>query len=214
LIRIISVNVGMPRSVSVRGGVVLTSIFKTSIKDRRAVRGHNIEGDQQSDLTVHGGPNKAIYCYPSEHYAFWRGQLPGMQLDWGHFGENITSEGLLESDARIGDTFRIGSAIARVTQPRMPCFKLNLRFDRPDMVKRFWASGRSGIYFSIVQEGDLAAGDVMERIGAGAEEVSVQDVVRLHRGDEDSQELFERAMRAPIAGSWKEDIRERWAERE
>ena len=211
MMRLLSLNVGMPRQVEVPNGVVLTSIFKEPVKDRRAVRRHNIEGDRQSDLTVHGGPNKAIYCYPNEHYAWWKEQLPGMELPYGMFGENLTTEGLLETEVRIGDRFRAGTALLQVTQPRMPCFKLGIRFGRADMVKRFWISGRSGIYFSIVEEGEIGAGDAIEQVVDGPEDLSVNDVVRLHRGDEESPELFARAMRAPISGSWKEDIRERRA---
>ncbi len=189
---------------------VLTSIFKSPVEGRRAVRPHNIEGDRQSDLTVHGGPGKAVYCYPSEHYAYWREKLPTHDLSvYGAFGENLTTEGLLETDVRIGDRFRVGTAVLQVTQPRMPCFKLGIRFNLGTMVKLFWKSGRSGIYFSIVEEGDVAAGDPIERIARGPEEVTISDVVRLYRGDETSSELFERAMRAPLSGSWKEEIRER-----
>jgi MOSC domain-containing protein YiiM len=126
------------------------------------------------------------------------------------FGENLTTEGLLEDEVSIGDQFRVGSAVLQVTQPRMPCFKLGIRFDRADMVKRFWQSGRSGIYFAVVEEGDVAAGDAIEKVAASAVAVSVSDVVRLLRGDETDAELMRLAMRAPLAGSWKEDIRERW----
>jgi MOSC domain-containing protein YiiM len=200
----------MPQQVRWLAMDVLTSIFKAPVEGRRAVRPHNIEGDRQSDLTVHGGPSKAIYGYPSEHYAYWRAQLPDHDLSvYGAFGENLTTEGLLEKDVRIGDRFRVGTAVLQVTQPRMPCFKLGVRFNLGTMVKLFWKSGRSGIYFSIVEEGEVAAGDPIERIARGPEEVTVADVVRLYRGDETSSELFERAMRAPLSGSWKEEIRER-----
>ena len=207
---ILSVNVGEPRKVPYLAGEVLTSIFKSPVEGRRAVRRHNIEGDRQSDLTVHGGPNKAVYCYPSEHYAYWRQQLPDHNLAvYGNFGENLTTEGLLETDVFIGDVFRVGTAVLKVTQPRMPCFKLGIRFDLGTMVKLFWKSGRSGIYFSIIEEGDVAAGDLIERISRGPEEITVANVVHLYRGDETSPELFERAMRAPLSGSWKEEIRDR-----
>lgn len=207
---ILSVNVGEPRKVPYLAGDVLTSIFKSPVEGRRAVRPHNIEGDRQSDLTVHGGPAKAIYCYPSEHYAWWREQLPDHDLSvFGRFGENLTTEGLLESDVFIGDVFRAGTALLQVTQPRMPCFKLGIRFNLGTMVKLFWKSGRSGIYFSILEAGDVAAGDPIERTARGPEEISIADVVRLYRGDETSPELFDRAMRAPLSGSWKEEIRER-----
>jgi MOSC domain-containing protein YiiM len=207
--QVLSVNVGMPRRVETPQGDVLTSIFKEPVEDRRRVQRHNIEGDRQSDLTVHGGPNKAIYCYPSEHYAYWKAQLPDAGLAYANFGENLTTEGLLEQNVRIGDRYRIGSAVLRVTQPRMPCFKLNLRFDRYDMVKRFWKSGLSGIYFSIVEEGDLAHGDEIDKVAEGPEDVSISDVVRLYKGEDTRADLFERAMRAPIAGSWKQEIQER-----
>lgn len=207
---ILSVNVGEPRKVPYLAGEVLTSIFKSPVEGRRGVRRHNIDGDRQSDLTAHGGPNKAVYCYPSEHYPYWREQLPDHDLSmWGNFGENLTTEGLVETDVFIGDVFRVGSAVLRVTQPRMPCFKLGIRFNLPAMVKLFWTSGRSGIYFSIVEEGDLGAGDSIERVLRGPEEITIADVVRLYRGDETRRELFDRAMRAPISGSWKEEIRDR-----
>jgi MOSC domain-containing protein YiiM len=207
--RVVSVNVGMPREVAANHAAVLTSIFKSPDEGRVAVRQHNIEGDRQSDLTVHGGPNKAVYCYPWEHYGYWKEQLPDMELPYGAFGENLTTEGITEDEVSIGDRFRVGSAVLQVTQPRMPCFKLGIRFGRADMVKRFWQSGRSGIYFAVVEEGDVEAGDLVERIAEGPEQISVADVVRLYRGDETSTELLARALRAPLSGSWKEELRER-----
>lgn len=210
--RILSVNVGQPRQVEVGNSLVLTSIFKSPVEDRRAVRPHNIDGDRQSDLTVHGGPNKAVYCYPYEHYDYWRKQLPGIDLPYAVFGENLTTEGFTEDAVYIGDRFRAGSAILQVTQPRMPCFKLAIRFGRADMVKLFWNSVRPGIYFSIVEEGDLAAGDAIERVAEGRERVSVADVVRLYRGDETNPDVLARALRSPLSGSWKEELQERFAD--
>ena len=210
--RVVSVNVGKPTQVQVGHATVLTSIFKSPVEGRVAVRGHNIEGDRQSDLTVHGGPNKAVYCYPAEHYRYWKEQLPDMDLPYGAFGENLTTEGITEDAVSIGDRFRVGSAVLQVTQPRMPCFKLGIRFGRADMVKRFWKSGRSGIYFAVVEEGGVAAGDLVERIAEGPEEISVADVVRLYRGDETNGELLQRALRAPLSGSWKEELRARAGE--
>jgi MOSC domain-containing protein YiiM len=207
--RILAVNVATPRQVQLGRTSVLTSIFKLPVEGRVAVRRHNLDGDRQSDLTVHGGPSKAVYSYPSEHYPFWKSQLPELDLPYGMFGENLTTEGITEDAVYIGDRFQTGSAVLQVTQPRMPCFKLGIRFGRPDILKRFWQSGRSGIYYSVVAEGDLAAGDPIERIGKGPEEISVADVVRLYRGDETSAELLDRALRSPLAGSWKQDLRER-----
>ena len=210
--QILSVNVGRPRQVETNIGPVLTSIFKFPVDGPVKVRAHNLEGDQQADLTVHGGPWKAVYLYPSEHYPRWGGELPGMDLPYGAFGENLTTEGLSEEQAHIGDQFRVGSAILQVTQPRMPCFKLALRFGRADMVKRFWKSGRSGIYFSIVQDGELKRGDSIEQVNRDPEQVSVADVVRLFKHETQDEDLLLRALRTPLHGSWKQDIQERWAE--
>ncbi|MGI8962658.1 MAG: MOSC domain-containing protein [Bryobacteraceae bacterium] len=207
--RVLSVNVGSPKQVQVRNATVLTSIFKSPVEGKVAVRRHNIAGDRQSDLTVHGGPYKAVYCYPGEHYSFWSEQLPGMDLSYGIFGENLTTEGLTEDAVHIGDQFRVGSSVLQVTQPRMPCFKLGIRFGRPDMVRRFWHSGRSGIYFSVIDEGDVAAGDLIEKTAPGPEGVSVADVVKLYRGDEKSPELLESALRSPLFGGWKKELQER-----
>jgi MOSC domain-containing protein YiiM len=206
--KVVSVNVGTPKPALFRDGTILTSIFKSPVEGRVAVRRHNIDGDKQADLTVHGGPYKAVYGYPQEHYRYWKEQLPGIELVPGMFGENLTTEGVTEDEVYIGDQFRVGSAVLQVTQPRMPCFKLAIRFGRPDMVKRFWQSRRSGIYFSVVQEGDVAAGDPIERISHAADGISVADVVALYRGDEKSPELLERALRAPLHGGWKEQLRE------
>jgi MOSC domain-containing protein YiiM len=208
--RVMSLNVGQPRAIQLRDRTVLTSIFKSPVQDRRSVVGHNIDGDRQSDLTVHGGPYKAVYCYPSEHYPYWREQLPDAELPYGIFGENLTTEGLLEGTVYIGDRFRVGSAILQVTQPRMPCYKLGLRFNRADIVKRFWLSGRPGIYFSVVEEGSVAVGDPIQLVTTAAPDgITVENVVRLYRGQESDPELLARALRAPLYGSWKQELRER-----
>lgn len=211
--RVVSVNVGTPQQVRLRDMTVLTSIFKSPVAGRVAVRRHNLDGDRQSDLTVHGGPYKAVYGYPQEHYAFWREQLPDMDLPYGMFGENLTTAGLVEDAVYIGDQYRIGSSVLQVTQPRMPCYKLGIRFGRPDIVKRFWLSGRPGIYFSVVEEGDLAADDSIEKMEEGAERISLADVVKLYVGDEDDPELLERALRTPLFGGWKKGLQERLDER-
>jgi MOSC domain-containing protein YiiM len=216
--RVVSLNVGQPRRVAVvtaagERGVVLTSIFKSPVEGRIAIHGYNLDGDRQADLTVHGGPNKAVYAYASEHYPYWRAQLPGMDLPYGMFGENLTTEGWTEETVQIGDRFRIGSAILQVSQPRMPCFKLGIRFNRTDIVKLFWQSGRSGIYFSVVEEGDVSAGDTIERIEAAQDSVSVADVVRMYRGDEADRDKLKRVLRLPLPGGWKERLEERLYER-
>jgi len=148
--KLLSVNVGLPREIEWKGKIVRTSIFKAPVPGRIRVAKLNVEGDQQSDLTVHRGIDKAVYADPSEHYPFWRRELPGMDLPWGVFGENLTTEGLLEETLHIGDRLRVGSSEFVVTQPRMPCFKLGIRFNRSDLVKRFLQSGRTGFYFAVL----------------------------------------------------------------
>ena len=210
--RILSINVGQPRAVQAGDRKVLTSIFKTPVQGPVALRRYNIEGDRQSDLSVHGGPNKAVYLYPSEHYPFWAAQLPDIDLPPGALGENLTTEGMLEEEVHIGDVFRIGTATVKVSQPRMPCFKLAIRMNRSDMVKRFWASGRPGIYFSIVEEGEFQAGDRIDLLEGDPRRVSVADVVRVYKRETEDPDLLSRLMEAPLSGSWKKEIRERWAQ--
>ena len=177
VMRIISVNVGRPREFTIRGDIVATSIFKTPAKGRVRVAMLNLDGDEQSDLTVHGGINKAVYAYPSEHYAWWREQLPDAELDWGAFGENLTIEGLVESTTCIGDRLRIGTAELVVTQPRQPCYKLAYKFGREDMIKRFRQSGRSGFYLSVAKEGDVGAGDSIALLSRPQGASTVADIL-------------------------------------
>jgi len=210
--QVVSVNVGQPREVETPRGIVLTSIFKSPVSRRVGVRNHSLEGDRQADLRAHGGPNKAIYAYSSEHYAYWTKQLPDTDLSFGNFGENLTIAGLTEEQAHIGDQYRIGTSILRVTQPRMPCFKLGIRFGRADMIKLFWKSGLSGVYFAIAKEGELGAGDDVELVEEHPAQVAVADVVKVYKRETKDLELYARVMQAPIAGRWKEEIRERWAQ--
>lgn len=212
--RVLSVNVGQPIEVLAGHRPVLTSIFKSPIARRVAVHRHNLEGDRQADLRVHGGPYKAVYAYPSEHYSYWAAELPDLSFPFGAFGENLTTFGLTEDAVQIGERFRIGSAILEVTQPRMPCFKLGLRFGRSDMVKRFWKSGHSGFYLAVMQEGELGPGDAIEKLAdMQPDGISVAEVVGLYQGAITDSDLFDRALRAPLRGSWKNDIRELRAQR-
>jgi MOSC domain-containing protein YiiM len=212
--KVVSLNVGLPREVEVHGGTVLTSIFKTPAARRLRVTALNFEGDEQSDLTVHGGVDKAVYAYPAEHYEYWRQELPDADLPWGAFGENLTTEGLLE-DVRIGDRFRAGSAEFIVTQPRMPCYKLGIRFGRPDMPKRFLRSGRSGFYLAVTQEGEVGAGDLIEPIARADDGLTVADVVSLYTVDAENQDLLRRATESPILpASWRDYFRGRLREPE
>lgn len=194
--KLIAVCVGLPRQVDWKGKQVTTGIFKQSVAGRVPMRSLNLEGDRQADLTVHGGVDKAIYAYPREHYDYWRGELPNEALPWGAFGENLTVEGLLETTVNIGDRFRIGSAEVMVTQPRFPCFKLNLKFGREDMVKRFLNSRLSGIYFSVVQEGEVGAGDAIEQVSRDENNITAADIVKIYVREADD-DLTRRALQVP-----------------
>jgi len=174
--KIISVNVGRPRDVQWRGHTIKTSIWKSPAEGRVQAHRENLDGDQQSDLSVHGGEDKAVYVYPSEHYEYWRKELPDMELPWGAFGENLTTEGLLETSVRIGDRLRAGTAEFVVTQPRLPCFKLGIRFGSEQMIFRFLRSGRSGFYLAVSREGGVGAGDAIENVGRDPEALSIADV--------------------------------------
>jgi MOSC domain-containing protein YiiM len=208
--KLVEVCVGKPREVEWRGERITTSIFKTPVAGQVQVARLNIDGDEQSDLSVHGGPDKAVYAYPMEHYAYWQSELPDAALRWGSFGENLTTEGMLESEVLIGDRYRIGTVELVVTQPRMPCYKLAVRFERPDMVKRFLRSGRSGIYFRVEREGELGAGDTITRIARDERGVTVADIVSLYSTDDENRSLLERASDHPsLPGFWRERFRQR-----
>jgi MOSC domain-containing protein YiiM len=208
-LRVVSLSVGLPREVEWDGQTVLTSIFKEPVDRRLHVTTLNFEGDEQSDLTVHGGVDKAVYVYPSEHYESWRRELAGMDLPPAMFGENLTTEGLRE-DVRIGDRFRIGSAEFVVTQPRLPCYKLGIRFGRMDMLKRMLRSGRTGFYFAVTTEGEVGAGDAIEPIARAEDDLTVADIVNLYTVDAHNQELLRRATRSAILPeSWKGYFRKR-----
>ena len=208
--RVVSVNVGLPREVLWKGTRVSTGIFKSPVTGSVEVKTLNLRGDQQADLTVHGGVHKAVYAYPSEHYPFWRGELPQADLAWGAFGENLTTEGLMEDALYIGDRLRVGSALLMVTQPRMPCYKITIRFDRDDMIKRFIASKTSGFYFSVVEEGEVAAGSPIEIVHREPDRVSVTDINHLYFGTSRSTELLNRAVQLEaLPASWRDYLRER-----
>ena len=192
--KVLSLNVGLPREVTWQGKRVTTGIFKEPIQERVMMRTVNLDGDQQADLTVHGGVSKAVYAYPSEHYKYWRTELPGMDLSWGMFGENFTTEGLLEDAVYIGDRFRIGETEVMVTEPRMPCYKLGIKFGRADIIKRFLASRRTGFYFAVMGEGMVGAGDDVELIGREQREISVADITRLYAFDKDDVKSLRRVI--------------------
>jgi len=208
--KLISINVGLPREITVAGKTVRTSIWKYPVQGRIRVSTLNLDGDQQSDLSVHGGVDKAVYLYPSEHYSYWRTQFADLDLPWGAFGENFTSEGILEDQVTIGDRLRVGSAEFMVTQPRMPCFKLGIRFNRRDMVKRFLESKRSGFYLSVTREGEVENGNAIEFTEKRKTGVTITDIVNLYTIDSENQELLHRATElAALPQSWKDYFRKR-----
>jgi MOSC domain-containing protein YiiM len=208
--KLISINVGLPREITVAGKTIRTSIWKYPVQGRIRVSTLNLDGDQQSDLSVHGGVDKAVYLYPSEHYSYWRTQLADLDLPWGVFGENFTSEGILEDQVTIGDRLRVGSAEFMVTQPRMPCFKLGIRFNRRDMVKRFLESRRSGFYLSVTREGEVENGNAIEFTEKQKTGVTITDIVNLYTIDSENQGLLRRATElAALPQSWKDYFRKR-----
>jgi len=210
--RLVSVNVGLPRQVTWKGKSVTTGIFKEPVGGRIRLQRLNLDGDRQADLSVHGGPYKAVYAYPAEHYAYWRQELPDRDLPWGMFGENLTTEGLFEDTTRIGDRFRMGSATLVVTQPRLPCFKLGIRFGRADMVKRFLASRRTGFYLAVLEEGEVGAGDAIALAGRTEAPVTVADITRLYVDGEEDLEGLQRASRLEaLPEDWRDYFRDRLA---
>jgi MOSC domain-containing protein YiiM len=174
---IISVNVGAVRNVEWEGHVNATGIFKNPVDGRVLVKALGLEGDTQADLSVHGGPQKAVYAYPSEHYEDWRKQL-GKTLRWGAFGENLTTRGMIEDSVRIGDCITAGSAELVVTAPRFPCFKLGIKFGTMEMVKRFQENGWSGFYLAVSKEGDVAAGDPIRIIASDKSQPTIADIFK------------------------------------
>lgn len=208
--KIVSINVGRPREVLWKGMTVQTGIFKEPVDGPVRIEQLNLAGDAQADLTVHGGKDKAVYAYPAEHYEYWRRGLPETAFSWGMFGENLTTEGLSEESLFIGDQLKVGEAVLTVTQPRVPCYKLELRFGRDDIIKRFLWSGRSGFYFAVVEPGDVRAGNEIEIIERDKNGVSVADIYRLFVGQTDDPELRERAMKIDaLPRIWKQQLLQR-----
>lgn len=178
--KIVSLNVGLPRNVVWHGQTVTTGIYKSPVQGPVTARKLNLDGDRQADLSVHGGESKAVYVYPFEHYDYWKKKLPGRDLPSGSFGENFTTEGLLETDVHIGDRFAMGSAEFTVTQPRLPCYKLGVLFEADDMVRKFLASRRVGFYFAVTKEGQVAAGDEIKLLSRDPNAISISDFIELY----------------------------------
>ena len=207
--KLVSVNVGIPKNVPWRDKTVYTGIWKTPVDGAVMVRRLNIDGDGQADLAVHGGPDKAVYAYPSEHYGPW-GERLGRELTPGIFGENLTTVGLLEDAVHIGDEFRVGTARLVVTQPRMPCFKLGIRFDDPGMVESFLQAGKPGIYFAVLEEGAVGPGDPIERLAEDGSRITVAEMFRLVLDRDPAPAALRRLLGVPsLAAVWRQELEER-----
>lgn len=208
--KLLSLNVARPRLAVYNGTTINTGIFKQPVSGPVRLRTLNLDGDRQADLSVHGGPNKAVYAYPSEHYSFWRQELPETELQWGMFGENFTTEGLVEDELHIGDRFQIGSAIIMVRQPRVPCYKLAAKFQRDDILERFLHSGRSGFYFSVEREGLVTTGDSFHVISRDHKAITIADMNRLFVRDKYNCDLLQKAIdTAALPQDWREYFAER-----
>ena len=203
--KLISLNVSLPRLVEHNGEPVATGIFKEPVEGPVMLRTLNLDGDRQADLSVHGGPYKAVYAYPSEHYEFWKNELPEMTLPFGMFGENFTTSGMFEDSVNVGDRFRVGTAELLATQPRLPCYKLGIKFNRPDILKRFLQSRRTGFYFAIAKEGEVTPGDEIELIRRDPNHIRIADITRLYAFEKDDLETLRRAVTLEaLPESWRE----------
>lgn len=208
--KLLSLNVARPRLAVYKGKTINTGIFKQPVSGPVQLRTLNLDGDRQADLSVHGGPYKAVYGYPSEHYADWRRELPGVDLPWGMFGENFTTIRLAEDDLHVGDRFQIGSSIVMVRQPRTPCYKLAAKFQRDDILERFLLSGRSGFYFSVEQEGAVADGDAFELLKREQDGITISEMNRLFVREKYTQDLLRKAIHTPaLPEDWREYFSER-----
>ena len=202
--KLISVNIGLPRVIMNNGEPITTGIFKEPVAGRVMLRTLNLDGDRQADLSVHGGASKAAYAYPSEHYEYWKQEFPEMKLPWGMFGENFTTAGLFEIELNIGDKFEVGSAVVMVTEPRLPCYKLGIKFGRADIVRKFLASERTGFYFAVLQEGEVGVGDQIKLVERSKHSVKTNDITQLYTREKHNVGLLRRAIEVEaLPEGWK-----------
>ena len=205
--KLLSVNVSQPKEVSYNGQRIKTGIFKEPVAGRTMMRRLNLDGDGQGDPSVHGGIHKAVYVYPIEHYHYWKGELGRDDLTYGKFGENLTVEGMLEDTVHIGDVFQIGQALVEVSQPRVPCFKLGIKMRDPQIVKPFLQSERVGFYVRVLEEGEVGAGDAIERTRVGEGQMTVKEIVHLRHFDITNLEAAEKAANLPaLTPSWRDSF--------
>jgi len=210
--RVVSVNVGLPREVVWRGKSITTGIFKEPVSGPVRIRLLNLDGDRQADLRVHGGHDKAVYAYPSEFYELWKRERPDLAFPLGQFGENLTTEGLVDEEVNVGDRFRVGTAELIVTQPRLPCFKLGIRMGRDEFVTEFLQRGLLGFYLAVAREGDVEAGDPVVAQSRDPHGVGVTEIARLYLRDGDDIEGLHRAAELDaLPESWRRYFRRRLA---
>jgi MOSC domain-containing protein YiiM len=203
MMKVISVNVGLPGLLPAGDRIVMSGIVKKPVAGPVLVRTLNLDGDGQADLSVHGGVDKAVYAYPSEHYALWQEELR-LDLPWGAFGENLTITGLAEETTNVGDRLGIGTAVFEVSQPRLPCFKLDAKFQRNDMIKRLLDSRRTGFYLRVVQEGTLRAGEPIVVIQQHPARLSIREITDLYLTKDAEQSRVKRALSVDaLAASWR-----------
>jgi MOSC domain-containing protein YiiM len=206
--KVISVNVAEPIEIEIRGQSVATGIFKRPVSGRVRVKTLNLDGDRQADLKVHGGPDKAVYAYPSEHYALWQRELRRDLSEWGAFGENLTVEGCIEETISVGDQIGIGTAIFQVTQPRLPCFKLAAKFQRDDIIKRMLDSRRTGFYLRVLQEGWIQSGDSLLVLESDAAHLTIREITDLYLNKNPNRSSIERILSVQaLAQSWREHFK-------
>lgn len=206
--KLISVNIGGLTQVEVNGRVVGTGIFKEPVEGRVMAGRRGLKGDRVIDLRVHGGEHKAVYAYPDEHYAVWSDELGRDDLAPGQFGENFTTEGLMEDTVHIGDRFSVGEAVLEVTQPRVPCYKLGIKMGDARFPKRFLESMRSGFYLRVIEEGEVGAGDVIELIEPGPEQISIKALYALRFQKPRDKDEIQRALTVPaLSGEWQKELR-------
>ena len=203
--KLISVNVGLPREVDWDRKKVMTGIFKEPVDAAVMLRTLNLDGDRQADLSVHGGVSKAVYAYPAAHYEYWKKELPEMQLPYGMFGENFTTQGLSEETVNVGDRFRVGEAELTATEPRLPCYKLGIKFGRADILRKFLASRRTGFYFAVVKEGQVKVGDPIELLSKDANNITIAEITRLYAFEKNDLEMLRRVAKLKaLSASWRD----------
>ena len=209
MMKLLSVNVSLPREVPYKGKTVKTGIFKEAAQGRVKLGGLNLEGDGQADLVGHGGIYKAVHVYSIENYDYWKRELGRDDFSYGQFGENFTVEGMPDDKVNVGDVFRVGTALVEVTQPRVPCFKLAMKMEMPNFLKVLMPSERVGFYLRVLEEGEVGAGDVLERVKVGPEQMSVREMFHLLYFAKQKPEGARKALRIPaVSPGWRGSFEE------